>query len=455
LLFLKKSILTEKMGRILKNTWALFSGIGLILLANGLQGNLMGVRSVIENFSSVSTGIIMSGYFVGYFVGSNLTPSMVSRVGHIRVFAAFASMASLSILIIAAYVNPVVWTLGRFLTGLSLVSCYVVAESWLNDRANNRTRGKLLSVYMIINYLALACGALLLNFDDPTSFKPFVLVSILLSIALIPILLTKRPAPKFKKIGTLNLIELYKISPLGTISSFCTGAIYSALFAMFAIYATKINFSLFEVSILLFLTTIAGAFFQGPVGYISDVYNRRIVIVLCNIFSAIFCLVLIFISGDKLFNLNALHLLLNINVFQNFNLLTYAGTSKLYFFIIVTIYAGIALCIFSLNLAHTNDFVPREKFVAAGGGLQLVFGLGAMGGPLFCSIVMDKLGPNGYFFYLFCFHIIIALFGLYRMARRQVVENPDNTFTSLPKNITPAGLELDPNAPATLENIQK
>ena len=440
------------MGKILKNTWALFTGIGIILLANGLQGNLMGVRSVIENFSSLSTGIIMSGYFIGYFVGSNLTPNMVSRVGHIRVFAAFASTASLSILIIATYVNPIVWTLGRFLTGLSLVSCYIVAESWLNDRANNRTRGKLLSVYMIINYFGLACGALLLNFDDPTSFKPFILVSILLSIALVPILLTKRPAPKFKKIGTLSLVELYKISPLGTVSSFCTGAIYSALFAMFAVYATKINFTLFEISILLFLTTIAGAFFQAPVGYLSDKYNRRVIIVLCNLFSAAFCLVLIFISGDKLFNLNALHLLLNINIFQDFNLLTYAGSSKLYFFIIITVYAGITLCIFSLNLAHTNDFVPKEKFVAAGGGLQFVFGLGAMGGPLFCSIVMDILGPNGYFVYLIIFHIIIGLFGIYRMAIRQVIENPDNTFTPLPRNITPLGIELDPDTGVDLSN---
>jgi len=442
------------MGKMLKNTWALFTGIGIILLAHGLQGNLMGVRSVIENFSSLSTGIMMSGYFVGYFVGSNLTPNMVSRVGHIRVFAAFASTASLSILIIATYVNPVVWTFGRFLTGLSLVSCFVVAESWLNDRANNKTRGKLLSVYMVINYFALACGALLLNFDDPTSFKPFVLVSVLLSLALVPILLTKRPAPKFKKIGTLKLKELYKISPLGTVSSFCTGAIYSALFAMFAVYATKINFSLFEISLLLFLTTIAGAFFQVPVGYLSDKYNRRIVIILCNLFSAIFCLILIFISGDKLFNLNALHMLLNINVFQDFNLLTYAGPIKLYFFIFITIYAGISLCIFSLNLAHTNDFVPKEKFVAAGGGLQFVFGLGAMGGPLFCSIVMDKLGPNGYFIYLISFHIIICSFGLYRMAKREVAENPDNTFTPLPRNITPAGIELDPETGVDLSNTK-
>jgi len=308
---------------------------------------------------------------------------------------------------------------------------------------------------MVINYFGLACGALLLNFDDPTSFKPFILVSILLSIALVPILLTKRPAPKFKKIGTLNLMELYKISPLGTVSSFCTGAIYSALFAMFAVYATKINFSLFEISILLFLTTIAGAFFQVPIGYLSDKYNRRIVIILCNLFSAVFCLMLIFISGDKLSNLNALHILLDINIFQNVNLLTYAGLSKLYFFTIITVYAGIALCVFSLNLAHTNDFVPKEKFVAAGGGLQIVFGLGAMGGPLFCSIVMDQLGPNGYFLYLLCFHIIIALFGIYRMARRQVAENPYNTFTPLPRNITPAGIELDPETGVDLSNAEK
>ena len=440
------------MNKIFRNSWALFTGIGIILIAHGLQSSLMGVRTVIENFSSLSTGILMSGYYIGYFVGSNLTPTLVSRVGHIRVFAAFASTASLSVLIIVTYVNPIVWTLGRFLTGLSLVSCYIVAESWLNDRANNRTRGKLLSVYMIINYFGLACGALLLNFDDPTSFKPFILVSILLSIALVPILLTKRPAPKFKKIGTLGLIELYKISPLGTVSSFCTGAIYSALFAMFAVYATKINFTLFEISILLFLTTIAGAFFQAPVGYLSDKYNRRIIIILCNLFSAAFCLILIFISGDKLFNLNALHLLLNINIFQDLNLLTYAGSSKLYFFIVITVYAGITLCIFSLNLAHTNDFVPKAKFVAAGGGLQLVFGLGAMGGPLLCSIVMDNLGPNGYFIYLIIFHIIISLFGIYRMAIRQVVENPDNTFTPLPRNITPLGIELDPDTGVDLSN---
>ena len=202
------------------------------------------------------------------------------------------------------------------------------------------------------------------------------------------------------------------------------------------------------------MTTIAGAFFQAPVGYLSDKYNRRIIIILCNLFSAVFCFSLIFISSEKLFNLNALHMLLDINVFKDFSLITYAGTSKLNFFIIITIYSGIALCVFALNLAHTNDFVPKEKFVAAGGGLQLVFGLGAMGGPLACSIVMDNLGPNGYFVYLLFFHALIALFGIYRMAVRKVAENPDNTFTPLPRNITPAGIELDPDTGVDLSNTK-
>jgi MFS family permease len=243
--------------KMMKNSWALFIGIGIMMIAHGLQGNLMGIRSVIENFNFIATGVMMSGYYVGFFFGSTMAPKLVSRVGHIRVFAAFASLGSLSILIISAYVNPVVWTFARFVTGMSIVSCLVVAESWLNDRANNRTRGKLLSVYMIITYTGLALGMLLLNFDSPENYKPFILVSILLSIALVPILLTKRKAPKFKKISTMKLKDLYKTSPLGVVSSFCTGIIHSVLFTLTAVYAATMNFSIFEISLLLFLITIA------------------------------------------------------------------------------------------------------------------------------------------------------------------------------------------------------
>jgi MFS family permease len=426
--------------KMMKNSWALFIGIGIMMIAHGLQGNLMGVRSVIENFNFIATGTMMSGYYVGYFFGSNMAPKLVSRVGHIRVFAAFASMASLSILIISAYVNPVVWTLARFITGMSIVSCLVVTESWLNDRANNRTRGKLLSVYMIITFLGLAIGMLLLNFDSPENYKPFILVSILLSIALVPILLTKRKAPKFKKIGTLNLKELYKISPLGFVSSFCTGIIHSALFTLAAVYAATVNFSIFEISLLLSLITIAGAIFQWPIGFLSDRFDRRIVIVACTIVGAIFCVLSIFASGNTL---------------QYINVVVDPGFDKLMFFIFVTVYAGASLSLFPLNVAHTNDFVPKEKFVAAGGGLNTIFGIGAMGGPIICSIFMNKFGPNSFFIFLLIFHVIIAIFALYRITRRGTEDNPDSTFTPLPKNITPLGMELDPDTGVNLSNVDK
>ena len=428
------------MNKVIKNSWALFTGIGIMMIAHGLQGNLMGIRSVIEEFNFIATGTMMSGYYVGFFLGSHIAPKLVSRVGHIRVFAAFASMASLSILIISAYVNPIVWTFARFITGMSVVSCFIVAESWLNDRANNRTRGKILSSYMFITYMGLAIGMLLLNFDSPKNYKPFILVSILLSIALVPILLTKRKAPKFKKISTMKLKDLYKTSPLGVVSSFCTGIIHSVIFTLTAVYAATMNFSIFEISLLLFLITIAGALTQWPIGYLSDLYDRRNIIIITTITSAIFCALIFIASVDAL---------------QLMYLATEWGTSKLMFFIFITIYAGASLSLYPLNLAHTNDFVPKEKFVAAGGGLQLIFGLGAIGGPIACSIFMNKFGPNSFFIFLLIFHVMIGLFGIYRITRRVTKDNPDSTFTPLPKNITPLGMELDPTTGADLSNTNK
>ena len=274
--------------KIFKNSWALFSGYFIIMVAHGFQGNLLGVRSVIEEFNFLATGAIMTGYFVGYFAGANLIPKIVGKVGHIRVFAAFASMASLSILIHAVLVNPFIWTLGRFVTGFSLVSIFIVMESWLNDRANNRTRGQLLSIYMLITLIGLSFGTLLLNFSSPEKYEPFILISLLLSFALIPILLTKRKAPKFKKLGYIDIKGLYKTSPFATVSMFCTGIIHSALFTLGAVYAATMNFTLFEISLLLFLITISGGVFQWPIGFYSDKSDRRIIIIFCTFLASVF-----------------------------------------------------------------------------------------------------------------------------------------------------------------------
>ena len=425
------------MQKEVKKSWALFTGIGIMMVAHGLQIQVMGIRSVIEEFSFVTTGILMSSYFVGYFVGSKTTPALVSKVGHIRVFAAFASLASLSALIAVVYINPFMWTISRFITGISLVSCYVVCESWLNDRANNKNRGQLLSTYMIVIYLGLAIGMLLLNLSSPMNYEPFILVSVLLSLALVPILLTKRSAPKFKKIGTISVKELYKISPLGSVSAFCTGIIHGAFFSLIAVYATKANFSLLETSILLFVSTISGVLGQWPIGFFSDTYDRRLVIVLTTFGAAFLSFCSILTANDPI---------------ENIYWLKEFDFKKILFFIFVGLYSSLCLPLFSLNLAHTNDYVSKEKFVGAGGGLQLIFGFGAISGPILCSFFMQIFDLNGFFIFLIIIHLIIGSFGLYRMKVRKTVSNPDSTFTPIPATITPAGLELDPDTPETLDN---
>ena len=170
------------MNKVLKNSWALFLGMGFLMMAYGFQGSLLGVRAVQEEFSLTATGFMMSGYFVGYFIGASTIPNLISRVGHIRVFAAFASLASLIILIHSIFINPYVWFFLRVLTGISMVCIYTVAESWLNDRSSNKNRGSVLSIYMIIQFGAMATGMFFLNFSSPQNFQPFILVSLFLSL---------------------------------------------------------------------------------------------------------------------------------------------------------------------------------------------------------------------------------------------------------------------------------
>ena len=165
-----------------------------------------------------------------------------------------------------------------------------------------------MSAYMIVLYTGLAIGMLLLNLSSPMNYEPFILVSVLLSLALVPILLTKRSAPKFKKIGTISVKELYKISPLGSVSAFCTGIIHGAFFSLIAVYATKANFSLLETSILLFISTISGVLGQWPIGFFSDKYDRRTVIVLTTFGAAFLSFCSILSSNDPIENLSLIHI---------------------------------------------------------------------------------------------------------------------------------------------------
>ena len=414
------------MNKILKNSWALFLGMGLIMLAHGYQGSLLGVRAVKEEFSLTATGFMLSGYYVGYFIGARTITNFVSRVGHIRVFAAFASIASIVVLMHSIFVNPLTWFILRVVTGVSMVSIYTIAESWLNDRSSNKNRGSILSIYMIVLYGSMAIGMFFLNFSSPVNFQPFILISLFMSLALIPILLTKKKAPTFKKITGMSLSELYKVSPLGMVGSLFYGTAQSALFSLLAVYAASMNFSILEISIVTFLVAISGALSQWPIGKFSDTFDRRRVIIYTTFAAAFFALCTIFASGSMFYD-------------------GMLGSSKKWFYIFIVLFAFASLPMFAIIFAHTNDYIPKEKFVAAGAGLQFAFGLGAISGPFLCSMLMNVIGPNGYFIFLIFFHLIIGVFGIYRMRIRETQDNPDSQFTPLPQTITPIGMELNPS----------
>ena len=423
------------MNKILKNSWALFMGMGLIMLAHGYQGSLLGVRAVQEEFSLVSTGFMLSGYYVGYFIGAKTIPGFILRVGHIRVFAAFASTASIVILMHSILIHPFTWFILRIITGISMVSIYTIAESWLNDRSSNKNRGSVLSIYMIVLYGSMAVGMFFLNFSKPENFQPFILVSLFMSLALIPILLTKRKAPTFKKIVGMSLKELYETSPLGMVGSLFYGTAQSALFSLLAVYAASMNFSIFEISIVTFLLAISGAIAQFPIGKLSDMFDRRLVIVYTTFGSAFFafCAIIasrqMYLPGDL-------------------------ATSKTWFYMFLILFSFCSLPMFAIIFAHTNDFIPKEKFVAAGAGLQFAFGLGAISGPFLCSVFMNIIGSNGYFIFLIIFHSIIGIFAIYRMKIRKTEENPDSQFTPLPQTITPLGMELNPTTEPIEEPVK-
>jgi MFS family permease len=435
--------------KIIKNSWALFTGFGIIVVSHGFQGNLLGIRSVIENFNFIATGIMMSTYFVGFFIGATVVPRLVTKVGHIRVFAAFASMASLSSLVHVVFVDPYIWIFARFLTGFSMIGIFIIVESWLNDRANNKTRGKVLSLYMLVTYVGMALGNLLLNVSNPRYYEPFILISLLFSIALIPILLTKRKPPKFRKNSAIKIKELFKISPFGTVSMFCTGFIFAPIFSLLSVYAVTMKLGIFETSLLLVGVMLAGALFQWPIGSLSDKFDRRKIIIGSSLAAIIFSLSAIFVSGigNSLPNL-FIESTVSFNYFS-----TTMDKTRLFIFVILL--AGVTLPLFSLNLALVNDYIPKEKFVAAGSGLNIIFGLGAMAGPIMCSILMHFLGPNGFFVHLLIFLFVIIVFGFYRLSQREIENNPESTFTPLPTTITPLGIELDPETGVDLSNTEE
>ncbi len=403
---------------LLKGTWALFFGVAMIMLANGLQGSLIGVRASIEGYSAASAGIILTGYYAGFLSGALLIPRRIKIVGHVRMFAALASIASISILLHSIHVSFFGWFLMRFISGMCFVGMYTVAESWINDLSENNNRGKALSIYMMVSMGGSAVGQLFLNLANPETASLFMLVSILISISLVPILIVVSKQPDFSVTEFLNVRQLYEASPLGVIAAMMTGLAHGTLWGIGTIYGLKSGLSIEQVSIFMFTFIIGGALNQYLIGYLSDTYDRRTIIVIVAFLAGIFSILAVIFG----------------NTFSVLVAITF-------------IFGGLTVPLYALSIAHTNDFLSKREMVAASSGLQLAGGIGLTIGPILGGLAIDIIGASGFWIYLFLIHTSLGLFGIYRMTIRTAVPLEDQGSTVLVSSrASPVSMELYPDA---------
>ncbi len=372
------------------SAWALFVGLGMLMLGNGLQNSLLGIRAGAEAFTTESTGLIMACYYVGLLAGAFVTPKIVGKVGHVRVFAALASTASTAALLHAVFVDPWTWGAMRAVTGFCYAGLYIVAESWLNDRATNETRGTLLSVYMVVLLSGLAASQFLLNLADPNSFVLFVLASVLVSMALVPISVSVAPTPDFTAPEPVGLRALYRTSPLGFVGAMGTGMANAALYAMAAVYGGAVGLSVPQIAVFVSANILGGLAFQWPIGRLSDKLDRRRVLTAVTFAAALAALA----AGLA------------------------ARAEPLALYAMMFLLGGMSLPMYSLCIAHTNDYLTPKQMVAASGTLMMVGGAGAIFGPIGVSLLMAQVGPDGFFICIGAVHAAIGVFALYRMVRR-------------------------------------
>ena len=374
---------------VLRNSWPLLLGILLLLLGNGLQGTLLGIRGAIEGYDAATMSLVMSAYYVGFLIGSRRATSMIARVGHVRVFAALGSMVSAAFILYAAAPNPWVWSALRLVVGFSFAGVYVVAESWLNEAATNETRGQALSLYMIVQMLGIISAQFVLNLADPAGYLLFVVMSVLVSISFLPILLTAGTAPAFRTTKPMTLRQLFGISPLGCVGTFLLGGIYAGIFGMGSVFGTQKGLNVAEISAFVAAIYVGGLVFQYPIGWVSDRMDRRVLIMGLTFVGALLTLGGALVSGE------------------------YVVVLTLGFII-----GGVANPLYSLIIAYTNDFLAPSDMAAASGGLLFINGLGAMTGPLVIGAAMTRFGANAFFAYIGTLFALIAFYALYRSTKR-------------------------------------
>lgn len=415
------------MFKILKSSWPLFFGYSLLMIGNGLQGTLLGIRASIEDFNPATIGLIMSLYYLGYLAGSYYAPKLVSRVGHIRVFTALASLASTTVLLHGVYADPWIWSVMRVITGFSYAGLFIVVESWLNNSSNNKTRGAILGMYQVVGYGGMVIGQYFLNIADPSTINLFIITSILVSLAILPISLSTRPAPSFEEPDTLSLKRLFRISPLGLIGVFTIGIASSMVFGYGAVYAKDIGMTLPQISTFMAFYILGGALFQMPVGWLSDKFDRRVVLITISFVSFALSTLCYFVSDSYYF--------LTIAVF---------------------FFGGFSLCIYGLSMAHITDHLKPRQYVAASASAILVSGVGAAIGPFGISVIISVFGIDLFFIVISAILCVFFLYGLYRTTKRQTVAMEDQgDYTTMPVRPTPLTMAITEEGHMTMKEMKE
>jgi MFS family permease len=385
---------------VLRSLWPLFLGILFISLGNGLQGTLSSWRADYEGFSVITTGLVMSGYFIGAFASSLLSPNQIKRTGQIRTYAAYASIASTAILIQLLFIEPPVWFVARFLSGFCVAGIMIIVEGWLNSISSNENRGQLFSIHMMVVWGGLAMGQGLFVVDSPAGVNLFLLASILLSISLIPILLTeiKTPEEKIELQESLGFKALWKASPSGVATIGISGLASAGFFGVGTIYAIKSGLSIPETALFMTLFLGFGALSQWPLGWISDRIDRRKVILLCCSIVVGICVLLALFDFSK-------------TIFLTLNGLIGASTLPLY----------------SLGVAHTNDRLKPSQMVSASGTIVFVFSVFAALGPFTMSYFLKLFDSFGFLLYLSLVHLVIAVIVFVMMFINEDVDESDQS----------------------------
>lgn len=405
---------SETSNAVAASVWALFLGVLLLMVGNGLLGSILGIRADLEGLATTSIGLIMAAYYLGFLLGSLTIPARLASVGHIRVFAGLASLASASALCHAIVLDPFSWSVLRFVTGLCLSGLYVTIESWLNGRATNATRGRLLSIYMVVVTIGIGAGQLLLGVADPLGPGLFIGAALLLSLAVVPVALSQVPAPTAVVQSSLSVRTLVRAAPLGAVTAVLVGASNSAIFGLGAVYATKIGMSPGRAGLFVGASMVGAILSQYPLGYLSDRFPRRRVI-----FLAATAAVGAAVTG------------------------TAVDVDGPALFAIAAIYGSLAFPMYSLAVSHINDVMEDHLLVATAAGVLFLYGVGSVGGPILASVTMAILGPVGYLWSLAGFFAPVAVYSFYRVLTH--VRPRQRPFVNVPASTAVAVSELVDN----------